>query len=267
MQSHKISKKLLFLSFLAMPLSIQAAGPHWEYDEQASWGSILDDTVQNPVPYPYPYATCNLGTKQSPLNLATQMDLSDVPLVVSQNSLKFAYSDIPVNVENNGHTLKVNTPAGGASNLAIGQDHYSLLQYHFHSPSEHQLQGHSYPLEIHFVHGTQDGKMAVVGVFFKRGKHNPGLQAVLDNAPLTVGTVTALTDKTLNPSALLPKKQIEFFTYAGSLTTPPCTEGINWYVLKNPVEASHQQIDQFQSFYSDNARSPQSANGRQVIRR
>jgi len=265
MQYRNMMKAVLLPAGLAMSFSAQAVGPEWGYDEQASWVSVLDDTVQGSMPFPYPYATCGLGAKQSPLNLTTQKDFSDIPRVASQNSLKFAYSKIPVNVENNGHTIKVNTPVGGDNSLSIGQDRYTLLQYHFHAPSEHQLLGRSYALEVHFVHGTQDGKMAVVGVFFKPGKYNPGLQAVLDNAPVTVGGATVQADKTLNPSDLLPAKHTEFFTYAGSLTTPPCTEGVNWYLLKKPVEASVEQINQFKAFYSGNARVPQLANGRQVI--
>jgi carbonic anhydrase len=263
MKIHVFSTSLLMALSGTAAVPAWAEDPHWNYEEQSEWGSITD-AAYNP---PYPYAECSLGGKQSPLDLARQPDLSDVPLIKNQNGLKFQYQAIPLSVDNNGHTLKVSLAAGTPGELLIGRDHYSLLQFHFHAPSEHQIAGKTYPLEVHFVHGTQDGKLAVVGVFFKAGKANPDFQAILDNAPAAAGQTNTPAGVELAPLALLPKFRGNFFAYAGSLTTPPCSEGVNWYVLKNPIQVSSKQIRQFQAFYSDNARHPQDPHGRVVIRK
>lgn len=229
--------------------------PSWSYTEQDSWGEITDDGVT--VKPPYPYAVCGVGRAQSPVNLA---DAAQVKLV---NGLTILYRWAPLVVENNGHTIQVDSPSG---KLFIGNDEYKLLQYHFHAPSEHVIGQTKFPMEIHFVHGAANGKAAVVGVLLKEGRDNPAFQSILDNAPETKYT-TNTTGVSVNPRWLLPLRLNRFYTYAGSLTTPPCSEGINWYVLSDPVEASAAQIQQFQQLYSDNARHLQPLNERTVSRR
>ena len=240
---------------MATSVTFAADAPHWTYDEQNVWGEIPSSLTPPGLP---PYTECGLGQKQSPV------DLGSTKLVASTNALKMQYLAEPLVISNNGHTLKVNTTTGS---LNIGNEQYSLLQYHIHAPSEHVLNGKTYPAEIHFVHSTPDGKLAVVGVFIEEGKVNPEFQKILAHSPNQVQDVT-VQGVTINPINLLPSSSIDrnkFFLYSGSLTTPPCTEGVNWYVLKKPIQLSKTQISTFETFYSDNARPNQPLNGRQVL--
>lgn len=248
-------KNILILSLaIASPISF-ATDPHWTYEEQAEWGSITEETIVTKPPYPY--ADCSLGQKQSPV------DLGQTQSVTSTNLLQPKYVKESLSISNNGHTLKVNTTS---SSLLIGNEKYSLLQYHIHAPSEHVINGKSYPLEIHFVHGTPDGKLAVIGVFAEEGKENKEFNKILNFAPMEHSTGTANPMmQFINPSLLLPTTKKNFYLYAGSLTTPPCTEGVNWYVMKNPIQLSKAQIVSFEKFYADNARHDQPLNGRQVL--
>jgi len=242
------------------------ADPHWTYeidgdtavfDGQNHWAEIIDPTSTAPVPLNYPYVECGIGQKQSPINISTpltnQAKLNDITLNYHAN---------PLVVENNGHTIKVNESITSPGTMYIGNilsyDEYTLLQYHIHSPSEHTVNGVSYPMEIHFVHGTPDGKLAVIGVVVQPGTHNNELQKILDNAPASVAT-NSPENVFIDPRGLDTRNYV---SYAGSLTTPPCTEGVNWYVLTTPIEASGAQITSFQSFFTDNARQTQNLNGR-----
>ncbi len=221
-----------------------AADPHWIYEEQADWGALESEDAGLVPPANYPYAECSIGRKQSPVDLI-RADITQV----TENKLKFEYTTNPLSISNNGHTVKVNVANG---NVKIGATAYSLLQFHMHAPSEHTINGHHYPLEIHFVHGTPDGKLAVVGVFAKIGGANWALQKVLDNTPDTLQDV-APEGITFNPVDLVPAHSLpatsSFFTYSGSLTTPPCTEGVQWYVLKTPIEISAEQLALYQEKY------------------
>lgn len=247
-----LQKTIFVLSCMAAS-SAFAADPHWTYDEQKEWGEITDATVT--AKPPYPYAECGLGQKQSPV------DLGKAKVVSSTNLLQPKYKEEALAISNNGHTVKVNVKVG---NLMIGNEKYDLLQYHVHAPSEHVVNGKTYPIEIHFVHGTPDGKLAVIGVFAEEGKANAEFQKILAHAPNEKKDVD-IAGVNINPSKLLPSVKNNFFIYAGSLTTPPCTEGVNWYVLKKPIQLSKTQISDFEKFYADNARHDQPLNGRQVL--
>ncbi len=229
--------------------------PHWHYEDQADWGAISAIDTTTLAPELYPYAECGLGAKQSPV------DLGQSTKVTTTNLLRPSYRAETLSVSNNGHTIKVNTQN---STLNIGSEKYQLLQYHIHAPSEHVVDEKTYPLEIHFVHATPDGKLAVIGVFAEAGiKENADFQKILNNAPKSVEDVE-IKAFTLNPAKLLSSTR-DFYLYSGSLTTPPCTEGVNWYVLKNPIQLSQNQITAFEAFYSDNARHHQALNGRSVL--
>jgi carbonic anhydrase len=148
--------------------------------------------------------------------------------------------------------------------LSIGSEKYTLLQYHIHAPSEHTIGGKMYAAEIHFVHGTPDGKLAVVGVLVdapSTAKANVEFQNLLNLAPHNQTDAPVLT---ANPAKLLPSTS-KFYLYSGSLTTPPCTEGVNWYVLQKPIQITPAQLTTFETLYSGNARSVQALNGRQVL--
>lgn len=197
--------------------------------------------------------TCVAGTRQSPIDLPAAPEAS-LPKPV------FKYRLAPFEVENNGHTIEVKVPPG--SFLRIGQERYRLVQFHFHTPSEHRLQGQTYPMELHFVHSNAFGELAVVGVFLREGAANPVIQKIWDHIPHGAGV--GEHDEEIDPEDLLPVNR-EYYRYAGSLTTPPCTEGVRWRVLHDPIDVSAAQIDEFQEIFPLNARPLQPLNGRRVL--
>ncbi|MDO8843175.1 carbonic anhydrase [Methylicorpusculum sp.] len=248
---------LVFFSYLLTPNSVFAADghadPHWTYEEQADW-SVLKDPLYKP---PFPYAECGIGQKQSPVNI----DPGNVINVDKIDELQPSYIEVPLSLTNNGHTIRANIAEGA---LFFGNNQYDLVQFHFHAPSEHLLNGVTYPMEIHFVNGTADGRMAVVAVLIKAGTFNAAFQEILDQAPTQAGQ-TANPALLIRPDRLLPKHTQHFYTYAGSLTTPPCSEGVQWFILQELLEISEQQIKAFNSrFYHDNVRSEQKLNGRKL---
>ncbi|WP_019864413.1 carbonic anhydrase [Methylovulum miyakonense] len=254
-------KKLIQQTLLSIITIITPAAyaddPHWTYDEQAEWGALENTDVSAPIPELYPFAECGLGQKQSPVDISAPSVNLDI------NRINLVYSAVPLSISNNGHTIKVNMPIVANPNASfVGREKYQLLQFHFHAPSEHTISGVSYPLEVHFVHSAPSGRLAVVGVFFKVGKENLEFQKILDNAPLVVGEFKS-DSEVIDPYNLLPSSRL-FYTYAGSLTTPPCTEGVDWYVLRRPITVSKAQIAQFEALYSGNARAVEQLNGRVV---
>ncbi|WP_339930188.1 carbonic anhydrase family protein [uncultured Brevundimonas sp.] len=190
------------------------AAAHWTYADQAHWGG-----------------ECPIGTAQSPVAL-TAADVVDLPDLVTH------YAAGAGTLLNNGHTLQFTPDTAGGT--MIGTDAYDLVQFHFHAPSEHTLNGKSYPLEIHFVNRNANGALAVVGVFVKDGAANPALESLLAVVPTQEGEA-GVTRPGVYPVLLLPEDR-HYFAYAGSLTTPPCTEGVRWNVLATPIAASADQI-------------------------
>jgi carbonic anhydrase len=233
------------------------------------------------------YATCGavfdpaepyseVGKKQTPIDIVTA---NVTPAALAP--LAFLYDTLgpvpPVEVETNDHAVEV--PYPGASVLRIGTDAYSLLQFHFHAPSEHALNGQLFDAELHLVHRNAFGDLAVVGVFLTTAlPANPVVDAIVEAAPLFEGR--AELEGTLDAKALLPA-QIGYYSYSGSLTTPPCTEGVRWLVLKTPVGVSpaaiaklHEVVRNFASNnpppvglppYENNNRALQKPNGRAVF--
>jgi carbonic anhydrase len=219
--------------------------PHWAYAGAAGaerWGDLQAD-----------YATCKTGRLQSPIDIqgAAKADLQP---------LGFHYVPSRAEVVNNGHTIQINLTPGNSLQLESGS--YKLVQFHFHTPSEEKINGKSYPLVAHMVHRSDDGKLAVVAVLFTSGRPNPTLDKVFAVMPDTAEAKLELSDG-LNPADLLPVDQ-GYFAYMGSLTTPPCSEGVRWHVLKQPVELSPAQLSAFRKLYPMNARPTQEVNGRAV---
>jgi carbonic anhydrase len=155
----------------------------------------------------------------------------------------------------------VNLPEAGG--IEIGGAWYSLVQFHFHTPSEETIDGTAYPMEMHFVHKDVEGRLVVVAVMLKEGSKNRVLEAVITAFPAAEGGKHALAGM-LDPEALLPEEH-GYFAYEGSLTTPPCSEGVRWQVLKQPVELSNAQIEAFRKLFPMNARPAQPLNGREVL--
>jgi len=200
--------------------------------------------------------TCEAGKRQSPIDLPAVAPQGDLP------SLSFHYRLTPLEVENNGHTIEVKVQSD--SYLRIGEERYKLVQFHFHTPSEHRLHGQQFPMELHFVHRNALGELAVVGVFLQEGAANPFLQKIWDHIPGAEAKAKVPNAEEIDPEDLLPAHR-EYYRYAGSLTTPPCTEGVRWHVLREPVDVSAAQIDEFRAIFPLNARPLQLLNDRPVL--
>jgi carbonic anhydrase len=156
-------------------------------------------------------------------------------------------------VVNTGHTIQINLP--GHSTTMIGGQNYALKQFHIHTPSEHQVSGLSYPMEVHFVHATSDGKLAVFGVFVEIGAASEEFGKIMPFMPASTASSPTETSP-LNLAAMLPR-DMSMFRYRGSLTTPPCSEGVLWSVLSSPIEMSTEQVTAFRRLFSANARPVQ----------
>jgi carbonic anhydrase len=163
-------------------------------------------------------------------------------------------------VVNKGHTIQVGLKQAGKAACA-GPD-YMPVQFHFHTPSEERINGKTYPMVANIGHKDDEGKLAVVAVLFKQGKHNAAMKTVFDNLPAKEGEVSKL-DAHLNIDFMLPTNRA-YYQFTGSLTTPPCGEDVCWHVLKSPVELSASQIAAFRKLYAMNARPVQPLNGRVV---
>jgi carbonic anhydrase len=221
----------------------------WTYDQADRW-SALDPA----------YAACNTGREQSPIDIRNPVP-SDLP------PLTFDYHPGPLQfLINNGYTIRVNYhDAPGAGNfLIIGGTRYHLTQFHFHHPSEESLDGRFYPMVLHLMHESADGKVVGVAVFLRAGKANATVRQLWDAMPPVKGPEQAVPGVTVDPAALLPQNTAAYFRYDGSLTAPPCTEGVTWYVLRTPLEVSRAQIAAFARLYPHDVRPLQPLNGRTI---
>lgn len=226
--------------------AIHGAYPHWSYEGEtgpAFWGKL------NPA-----YTACDSGNRQSPIDIRSGIKV-DLP------PIKFEYRPSLFNIVDNGHTVQVNY--GEGSTLTVQGRTYELVQFHFHKPSEERVNGRSYDMVAHLVHRDEDGHLAVVSVLFERGKDNPFIQTLWNNLPLEQNSEVSPPDVPIDLNDLLPKDR-SYYTYMGSLTTPPCTEGVMWIVLKTPVEMSAEQMAVFSHLYKRNVRPIQKASGRLI---
>jgi carbonic anhydrase len=239
---------LTLLLLCLVSLSAAASEPvHWGYDGEAGpehWGTLSPD-----------FAACSAGREQSPV---------DIPAAAPVNppELGFDYQPSELNIVNNGHTIQVNNDPG--SSLEFGGAVYELVQFHLHALSEHTLNGAYTDMELHLVHQDAGGRLAVVGVMIKEGAHNPAYEPVLAHMPPEEGDPLTISGTTVNASELLPAEQ-SYYRYSGSLTTPPCTEGVAWFVMATPVELSTAQIAAFQALYDHNYRPIQPLNERTFL--
>jgi carbonic anhydrase len=217
--------------------------PHWGYGGHGpdSWGEMPGA------------GTCHLGKEQSPIDIRDAKKSALPPL-------RFAYGKGSGEVVNNGHTVQVNLANGGSLN--VDGVAYKLVQFHFHTPSEEHVEGKAYPMVAHLVHQNAEGKLAVVAVLLKEGKTNAALAEVFDGMPQHEGAKKSLP-ASFDAADVLPAER-GYFAFVGSLTTPPCSEGVRWFVLKEPVTVSKAQIAAFRKLYHMNARPVQPLNGRVV---
>lgn len=220
---------------------------HWAYSGETgpdNWGNLADAFQQ-----------CRTGHMQSPIDLGA----SDIQ---GQINVRTAYRPGAMSVLNNGHTIQVNFPEG--SILSSGISRYKLVQVHFHTPSEETIYGVPYPMVAHFVHADHAGNLAVLGVLFEEGAHNPELDKIIKAAPRSEAAARLVDGVTLDPARLLPS-ELAVWRYDGSLTTPPCSEGVRWHVAMQPVAASAAQIAAIHAIIGDNARPIQPRHGRLLV--
>lgn len=218
----------------------------WGYgpdDGPAVWGRLSGE-----------YALCATGTRQSPIDLHAPTS-TELPPVV------FNYRPIGLQIANNGHTVEV--ASSGTNWIEVEGDRFELLQYHFHAPSEHTLAGRSFDMEIHLVHRNEEGSLAVVGIFVQQGDEHPVLGILAEHLPQPKQK-KALQDTMIDASDLLPPER-RVFHYKGSLTTPPCSEGVRWFVLEAPIEASDTALDAFKTVLGKNNRPVQALNERKLL--
>jgi carbonic anhydrase len=204
------------------------------------------------------YETCNTGREQSPVDIRHARKAHLPPL-------QFEYKSEPARyVVNNRWTLRVNyhDAPGTGSFLVIGDKRYQVIQFHFHHPAEETLDGKRYPMILHVMNRSSDGQVVGVTVFLKKGHANPLLQSILKYGPATEGQVP-VPGLDVDPTEMLPRNRA-YYRYMGSVSAPPCTEGVLWVVLKTPVEVSATQIEAFAKLFPDDARPPQPLNGRIV---
>ncbi|MCB0355438.1 MAG: carbonic anhydrase family protein, partial [Bdellovibrionales bacterium] len=206
------------------------------------WGDLQED-----------FTMCKTGQHQSPIDLIWSRPNKN-------GNMKFEYNDTPYKLVDNGHTIKAEFEKG--NHVKIHGENYQLIQVHFHSHSEHSISGKFFPLEAHFVHSNKNGELAVVGVLFVEGNANPYLESMWQQFPAEKNRKVASTTS-FNPANLLPAIKT-YYHYDGSLTTPPCSENVNWNVLNTPVELSREQINHFKVLYSKNFRPIQPLNKRKV---
>ena len=233
----------------ARPSSARAAAAHaaihWGYEGAGApenWGRLSPE-----------YTLCGTGQRQSPIDIRDGIRVDLEPI-------QFDYRPSRFRVVDNGHTVQVSL-AGGSLSL-LGKS-YQLIQFHFHRPSEEMVDGKAFDMVAHLVHRSDDGKLAVLAVLLERGDENPFIQTVWNNLPLEKNMEVAPPSLTLDPLQLLPENR-NYYTYMGSLTTPPCSEDVLWLVLKQPQSISAEQLAIFARLYKNNARPVQPGSGRLI---
>ncbi len=246
---NNIKSNTYALAVAAMTVAAVAnGGAHWGYNGESgpdNWGKLDAD-----------YVTCATGTKQSPIDLASFVEADLKPI-------NFAYKPGTTEILNNGQTVQINYAPG--SNITVDGHVFELKQFHFHAPSENTINGKHYPMEAHLVHADKDGNLAVVAVMFEMGRNNALLSPLWMKMPNKKGDRNALP-KPYDVSAMLPSDR-DYYRFDGSLTTPPCTEGVSWFVIKQPAIVSKPQIDQFTRVMGhSNNRPVQPLNAREVLK-
>mgnify|MGYP002713165811 CR=1 FL=1 len=250
-----MSKRLLILLMLFISVNIMAVyaedeegedePPHWDYEEVDHWGELSPQ-----------YILCMDGTAQSPIDVqgALELNLADI---------SFSYGATALSIFNNGHTIEVTADSG--SSITYNEIQYDLAQFHFHHPSEHSVNGELADMEIHFVNKDPNGGgYAVVGVLLVEGEaDNEAYADIFANLPPELSVAQA-TDIMVDLMSLLPETQT-FYTYQGSLTTPPCSEVVRWLLLDTPVELSAAQIEAFAAIFEMNARHAQPVGERDLL--
>lgn len=236
----------LALSLCASAAAASGGDHHWSYSGKtrpAEWGAMSPE-----------FATCKLGKHQSPIDIHAAKT-ADLPAIA------FDYKPVPLDVIDNGHTIQVNYAPGSFIN--VGGARYELVQFHFHRPSEEKIDGKAHAMVAHLVHKNAEGKLAVVAVLLDGGGSNATIDSIFKHLPAEKEKAMTVPGVSIDASALLPKDR-GYYTFEGSLTTPPCSEDVRWLVLKSPLRIESTEIAQFAKIYPMNARPTQPTNGRSV---
>lgn len=248
-------KGSIALVLLITALVWAPAGPRaqwktpWSYEGASGpehWGDLDPE-----------YAACNIGKEQSPIDIRN-------PKKVHLPAIRFEYKSGPLKIINNGYTaVRVNYAPGNGNFLFVGDQRYELTQFHFHHPSEEYVHGMPYEMVAHLMHKSSDGKVVGVAVLLKAGRANAIVQQLWKYMPKTQGKEELVAGVEVNPTGVLPR-DTSYYTYMGSLTAPPCTQGVTWFVLRTPMEISAEEISAFAALYPHDVRPPQPLNGRVV---
>ena len=219
---------------------------HWSYEGEgapANWGTLKPE-----------WQLCNVGERQSPIDIRDGIKVELEPI-------RFDYRPSNFRIVDNGHTIQVNL--GPGNTIAVMGRMYDLVQFHFHRPSEERINGKGFDMVVHLVHKDLDGRLAVVAVLLERGQAHPVMQTLWNNLPLEKHSDYSPEGVAIDLNQLLPENR-SYYTYMGSLTTPPCSEGVMWMVMKQPAQVSAEQIAIFSRLYPMNARPVQSIRGRLI---
>jgi len=245
-----------FLAIICCSLALTAAGlaqeqPHpehtWDYGQlhgPSHWGELKPE-----------FAQCVNGHHQSPIDIRNPQR-ADLP------PIQFDYKASPLDIIDNGHTIMINYAPG--SFMFVGGKKYELKQFHFHRPSEEKIDGRGFAMTAHLVHADPNGKLAVVAVLLQKGEDNPLVHELWNDLPKEKDKEEHLNNIQIEVARLLPADH-GYYTFDGSLTTPPCSEGVTWYVLKHPVTVTAAEIEQFSKIYRNDARPTQQLYDRVVM--
>jgi len=248
-QQHALPAIMCCTLVLAAASAAQQHHPEhtWGYGESqgpSHWGDLKPE-----------FAACKNGHRQSPIDIRNSQK-ADLP------PIQFDYKPSPLHIIDNGHTVMINYEPG--SFMSVGGKKYALKQFHFHRPSEETINGRGYDMVVHLVHADQEGKLAVVAVLLQTGEDNPLVHELWNDLPKEKEKEESLNNVRIDMTGLLPADR-GYYTFPGSLTTPPCSENVTWFVLKQPVSVSAAEIEQFSKLYRHDARPTQPLYGRVVL--
>jgi carbonic anhydrase len=239
---------IALLSYLVLQPELARAETYdWSYSGMTGpehWGDLSPE-----------FRACSLGEGQSPIDLRQPVKSHPGDVVID-------YQTTPLRIINNGHTIQVNVDPG--STIILNNQTFTLQQFHFHHPSEHTVDGSRLPMELHLVHASDQGELAVIGIFLVEGAPNPVLKSVWEAMPSQPSEAITVASTMVNLAALVPEAGASF-RYLGSLTTPPCAEAVQWVVFQSPLEVAPSQVTAFQSLFPLNARPVQPRNRRFLL--
>ncbi|MFD2924789.1 carbonic anhydrase [Halobacillus naozhouensis] len=226
----------------------------WSYEGKRGpkhWGDLAEE-----------FAACEKGNEQSPVNVkfAEVEEEKDLP------EIQLHYEPAKVSVINNGHTAQFNLPNEMNNSMTIGETNYRLIQFHFHTPSEHQFNGKHFPVEMHFVHKNPNNELAVTTLMIEEGTQNKELASIWGGVPSEKTEKEIMMNEPVDLASLLPRQSSTTFHYSGSLTTPPCSEDVKWIIFEDTIEISKEQIDVFKQIFPSNNRPIQLLNEREVMK-